>query len=261
MNDKKAVRIAWLAAALVFLVSAIAFILSYHALRDVASQNGITGWLAYLWPLLIDFSLVVFSLAILRANLYRESAKWPWLLVTLFTAATVTFNLIHAPDNPIAQSVAVVAPVALFLSFETLVQMLRSEIRRASVLASIAEIDNQAQAIRDELTGLRQQAKAAVSRRDNLQQESDRLTGEIQNLTLEIEQLKSDRLQEQEGQAVRANSTRQRIAEILTENDGLTSEAIAGQVGVSAGRVRQIRKELTVTNGNGKGPTSPLISP
>lgn len=240
MNDKVISRSI---SVLVLAVSIIAFVLSYNALREVAANNGLADWRAYFWPLLIDFPLVVFSLAVLWANLNQMSARWPWFLVGLFTAATITFNLIHAPDTLIARSVAVVAPLALFLSFETLVGMIRNEIKRGRALASLGELSGQVSATQDQLATLRQQVKTNVSRRDNLQAEIDRLTVEADTLTQETAQAK-------EALTGKPNDTRQRIAEILTEDSGLSSAAVAGMVGVSAGRVRQLRKAL---NANGHG--------
>lgn len=219
---------------LVLAVSVIAFVLSYNALRDVAATNGLPDWRAYFWPLLIDFPLVVFSLAVLWANLNQMSARWPWVLVSVFTVATITFNLYHAPDTLIARSVAIVAPLALFLSFETLVGMIRNEIRRARALASLDEINGQIITAQEQLTALRQQVKAANSRRDNLLAEIDRLTIEAQEVVLLPEPM-----------VIKTNDTRQQIADILAQDNALSSSEIANRVGVSAGRVRQIRKELT----------------
>lgn len=239
--------ISWSVSILVLMVSAIAFVLSYNALRDVAAGNGLSDWRSYLWPLLIDFPLVVFSLAVLWANLNQVSAKWQWSLVGLFTIATITFNLIHAPDTLTARAVAVVAPLALFLSFETLVGMIRNEIKRGSALASLGDINQQVSIAQEQLTALRQRVKSANTRNDSLQEEADRLTAEIKALTEQRESLAQEQLPE----SVRANDTRQRIIELLSENDKLTSTEIADQVGVSAGRVRQIRQSLVKTNGNG----------
>jgi hypothetical protein len=47
-------------------------------LQHLAAQHGLPGWLSYLWPLLLDFAMLVFSLAILRANLRQERAIYPW---------------------------------------------------------------------------------------------------------------------------------------------------------------------------------------
>lgn len=115
----------WLVATLAI----IAFILSYNALRHVAADYGIPENLSFLWPLLVDFALIVFSMAVLSASLAGQRTVWPWLLVGLFTLATVGFNLIHAPDNATARIVAAVAPVALFLSFETLMGMIKNRVK------------------------------------------------------------------------------------------------------------------------------------
>jgi len=115
--------IRFISAATAFLVAMLALgalALSYDALRAVAGANGIEGWKSLVWPLLIDASLVVFSLAVVRNSLRGESTRWPWFLVGLYTLATVVFNLLHSPGNLTAYAAAIVAPVSLFLSFETL---------------------------------------------------------------------------------------------------------------------------------------------
>ena len=105
-NPKANKIISVLTAALVFLLAVGAFGLSYSALRALAADYGLAGWQSYAWPLMIDAALVVCSLAVLRANLQRERAVYPWALVGLYSLATVTFNVIHAPDNLIARLVA-----------------------------------------------------------------------------------------------------------------------------------------------------------
>jgi hypothetical protein len=125
---------------LVFLLAAGAFVLSYATLWDTALAYGLPPRLAWIWPLLVDFALVVFSLAVVRASLYNERTWWPWLLVALYTVATVAFNILHAPANLTAQVVAIVAPLSLFLSFETLMAMLKSEVRRKQRVQSLQEL-------------------------------------------------------------------------------------------------------------------------
>jgi len=53
-----------------------ALALSYNALRGVAVAYGLAGWQSYIWPLLLDFALVVFSLAVVRNALLRERTLW-----------------------------------------------------------------------------------------------------------------------------------------------------------------------------------------
>jgi hypothetical protein len=83
--------------------------------------------------LLIDASLIVFSLAVVNAHLHTESTARQWALVALYTVATIAFNILHAPPTPLARVVAVIAPLSLFFSFETLMRMLKNSVTRATV--------------------------------------------------------------------------------------------------------------------------------
>lgn len=130
--------IAWLTSILVFLVALGSFILSYNALYDVAIKNGISQDLAFIWPLLVDFSLVVFSLAVVTAHLYSESTKKQWLLVAIYTVATVLFNCLHAPNNLLARVIATVPPVSLFFSFELLMMQLKNSMDRKQLQGVVA---------------------------------------------------------------------------------------------------------------------------
>lgn len=149
----------WLVATL----AVIAFILSYNALRQVAADYGIPYNLSFIWPLLVDFALIVFSMAVLSASLLGERTIWPWMLVGLFTVATIGFNLIHAQSDPVSRVVAIVAPIALFLSFETLMGMVKRSVKRAGVIASLAQLDEKAKGLTGEIITLR----ATISRLDN----------------------------------------------------------------------------------------------
>src|SRR3990172_12201226 len=102
-----------LTASLVAIITMMSFAISYHALQGMALTNGIPVLLSYVWPLLIDFSLVVFSLCVVTAHLHSESTWRQWLLVGLATTLTCTYNYLHAPNNLIAQSIAIVPPVML----------------------------------------------------------------------------------------------------------------------------------------------------
>jgi hypothetical protein len=115
---------------LVAIITALSFVLSYAALVGVA-QEVKSGWLAYIWPLIIDLPIVAFSVVALLAVTLQRSAIAPRLLVALATVATVYFNYVHVPTPDGLQAaithkaVAVSAPVMLLLSFETLVWLLQ----------------------------------------------------------------------------------------------------------------------------------------
>lgn len=149
MNTKQITSIlSWLAAGLVLIIAAIGFALSYNALYSVAISNGFVRWAAVLWPLLIDFAMVVFSIGVVRAYVWREHSRWPWFLVGVFTIGTIVFNLVHAGGNvdqisvygygiKMVYLVGIVPPVALFLSFETLMSMIKDAAGRQGLIESV----------------------------------------------------------------------------------------------------------------------------
>jgi Protein of unknown function (DUF2637) len=75
-----------------------------------------------MWPVVIDGTIVVALLTVLAAKRAGASSGYPWALAGLFSAASVAFNVAHAPDRPIAQLVFAMAPVALVLTTHLLMQ-------------------------------------------------------------------------------------------------------------------------------------------
>jgi hypothetical protein len=109
-------------AAGVLLLAAAAFTLSYDALHQLALDSRVRPGLAWLWPVVIDGTIVVALLTVLAAKRATTRAGYPWALAGLFSAASVAFNIAHAPDRPVAQLVFAVAPVALVLTTHLLMQ-------------------------------------------------------------------------------------------------------------------------------------------
>jgi hypothetical protein len=103
-------------------LTAASFALSYDALHQLALASGIRPRLAYLWPGVIDGFIVVALLTVLAAKRATTSAAYPWTLAGLFSAASVAFNIAHAPDRPVARLVFATAPVALVLATHLLMQ-------------------------------------------------------------------------------------------------------------------------------------------
>lgn len=273
---------------LVGLLAIAAFVLSYNALYHVALENSIPDDLAYIWPLLVDFALVVFSLAVLRASLLGERTVWPWALVLLFTVTTVAFNLIHAPSNRISQVVAAVAPVALFLSFETLMGMVKNGVKRTGLIASIEQLRDTAQVIEQKLldrqtevdnllndldtllvqrqaefstvlTQHQQENEAVITRLNNSRQAAqnrlDKLLSEIEQRQRELadlERLQVERVQVDDGITER----RQRLLNILSQEGDIGPTAFAQRLNVARNTVYNdlsaLAEQGTVhKNGNG----------
>jgi hypothetical protein len=109
-------------AAGVLVLAAAAFTLSYDALHQLALNSRVRPGLAWLWPVVIDGTIVVALLTVLAAKRAAASSGYPWVLAGLFSAASVAFNVAHAPERPVARLVFAMAPVALVLTTHLLMQ-------------------------------------------------------------------------------------------------------------------------------------------
>jgi hypothetical protein len=109
-------------AAGVLVLAAAAFTLSYDALHQLALDSRVRPGLAWIWPVVIDGTIVVALLTVLAAKRAAARIGYPWVLAGLFSAASVAFNVAHAPDRPVAQLVFAMAPVALVLTIHLLMQ-------------------------------------------------------------------------------------------------------------------------------------------
>lgn len=188
LSFRDAVAIA--TAGLILFIATGSFVLSYFSLYQTAIQYGLPPHLGWIWPLLIDFALIVFSLAVVRASLYGERTLWPWLMVALYTIATVTFNILHASDSLTARVVAVVAPVSLFLSFETLMAMLKAEAKRRGVRSTLQEMDQEAHRLKVQLELAKGQLEEVTAQLESTTGELSRVTGDLDQVNQEM----SDRL-------------------------------------------------------------------
>ena len=116
------------------------FVLSYEALWTFATDSGITWWLAWLWPLTLDFFVLVASLSILRNSLNGEPKKYAWTMVIVFTLLSIVFNAIHKglplevyevyvlPYIPVVAYV--LPPVAFVFSFHLGMAQIESELKK-----------------------------------------------------------------------------------------------------------------------------------
>lgn len=139
---------------LVALLAAAAFRLSFDALNHLVISNGVPAKMAWLYPAIVDGAIIIFSISVLQASLNRNKAHYPWLLVGLFTILSVILNIVHAPPDLLARVLAAIPPIALFLSFELLMNQIKSIVRRAAAIQSLAELFEAIQKKRQELNAL-----------------------------------------------------------------------------------------------------------
>lgn len=274
--------ISWVSGILVLLLAIGGFVLSYNALSEVALSYGVPAELAWLWPLLVDGAIVVFSFAVLRANLMNERASWYWTLVIVFTLATIAFNVIHSGLEIVRVIVAIVAPIALVLSFEAVMSMLKNSVIRSGLIQSLTELVAELSNKRIELDSLTLEKQAEMDKViegkqvevDNLQSQIGQWQGQLAELANEYEAKKGQLADELEtirrtiesysqdveakreelkrldsGQIkiyVPGNLTMEQRQELVAkmDNDKMTNEQIAAILGVSIGTVKNDKRAM-----------------
>jgi hypothetical protein len=119
--------IRWLAGLSLALLACITGIVSYLHALSVVHMTGSRGLVAYLIPFVADLMIVTASLALLEAA--RNGGRKPRLAVLSLAVgigSTVAFNVVAGLANsPGGALVASLPPVALVLSLETLMGLVR----------------------------------------------------------------------------------------------------------------------------------------
>ncbi|MFE0255731.1 DUF2637 domain-containing protein [Streptomyces sp. NPDC059010] len=123
-NAPAATRSARTVRAGIALLAAVAFALSYDALRQMAVAGHVRGLLTYLFPLVIDgfIAIGIVALLILRTA-PRRSRCYVWMLVGVATGTSIAANVVHAVglnegarlrlNNATAGALSAIAPLAL----------------------------------------------------------------------------------------------------------------------------------------------------
>jgi uncharacterized membrane protein YidH (DUF202 family) len=116
-------------------IGAASFVLSFAALRDLASRAGIPGQLAWLWPMIVDGTILQATMAVVALAGHRDqerSRRYFWIVLSSSAAVSVGANALHAvipgsmPLSPwLAAAMAVVAPVSLLATTHGLSLLIR----------------------------------------------------------------------------------------------------------------------------------------
>lgn len=132
MLPKAVVIISRVTACSVALLTLLSFLLSYEALHNLASETGaFPSKAAWIYPLILDGAIIVFSLSALRASICGEPTKWFMNLVIVVTLTSILLNVAHAPSELLPRIIAGTAPALLFLAFESLMRQVKAEVVRA----------------------------------------------------------------------------------------------------------------------------------
>src|SRR6266511_3813080 len=94
----------------VLVLAAAAFTLSYDALHQLALDSRVRLGLAWMWPVVIDGTIVVALLTVLAAKRAAGRIGYSWALAGLFSAASVASNSARAPACPGGRPAGASAP-------------------------------------------------------------------------------------------------------------------------------------------------------
>lgn len=229
----------WLVALLVAAIGVIALYISYDALHKTALENGYAGARAYLWPALIDAPLVVFTLAVLVAQLMRQSVKLWAGLVIVYTVATIGFNLSHANQDALGWAVAVAAPLGLLLTTEALRHLAKVQIERYAVTVELSQMVQKLKLKRQEADTLQRQIEQASDKLEKLRSDiNSDISGKNHRNVADLNDARSSKMQE------RVNKTYQMLQEGFDKSD------IAAELDVT---LRTVERYITMLNGKVSG--------
>lgn len=91
----------WPLVLLVGFIAAIAFVLSFDALRSLGEACGIDRRLAWMFPLIVDLPVVAFTWATWAFKTRGLGQAYPWLMLVLFSVVSLTGNALHARPTPV----------------------------------------------------------------------------------------------------------------------------------------------------------------
>lgn len=232
MNENRVVnRLFWTIAAAVILIALGSFVWSFLSLWSLAEANSTQTGLGWIWPLIVDTSMVIYTGAILVAQLQRRGAKLPIGLTIFYAGVTITGNVLHAPQTPLGWFVAVLPPLSLIFGTEMLRAMGHHIIERQAVVSTLAEL-----------------SAIADTRRADL----DRIGGHIEQATAKLAGLKSDILREKAASVQQLNAARQakidtRRASVLSlVQEGFSPVDISQRLDVT---VRTVKRDIGALNG------------
>ncbi|AIK68896.1 excisionase [Mycobacterium phage Swirley] len=104
-------------------VGGLSFALSFTALSDLAVNNGVPAWQAWMLPLVIDGGVIVATAATVAL---RRHSWYAWTLLIFSSLVSVAGNVVHAhPHGAVAMVLASIPPLWLLAATHLTVMLSR----------------------------------------------------------------------------------------------------------------------------------------
>lgn len=221
---------------LTLLLALAAFVLSFNNLTMLATEAGYT--IPWLFPMIIEGAVIVFSVRMLWNSLNGEPSKWQWACIIGASVAATFFNVYHSnTENTVAMLMAGLPSVLLLLAFETLISQIKKITTRSGLAQSIADLEAEMAHKKEEFNKVDAQAKA----------EHERLMAELQKQRKALEQSIVAKKQRVQPKKTGKQKRQQKLQQIYAPDKSKTM--LAKELGVHVNTVSKDIEELSL---NGK---------
>lgn len=237
----------------------IPFVLSFGSLKGLAATQHVSY--AWLYPLMVDGSLLVFKFLVLRGSLHGQRDKYAWTMAVIATGISVFLNVIHVPRTAtnllLARFMAGLPPLfilaafaavarriegnAVVIDWQTVIQEAKAAAKRWQGEAETAV--TQTTTLQKEVATLQAANKALQASHDQQQAEQVRLQREHERLqkALSALQAKWDGVQPALKAWEKLNQETQTLAFVLAHE--VTPQQATGILGVKDVRTVQARAQ------------------
>jgi hypothetical protein len=240
---------------LLIIVVLIPFIVSFGALKDLAAKNGISY--PFMYPLMIDLSLIIFNLVALRSSLYGERNRYAWSLVIMATLISVVLNVVHAPPVPLSMFMAGLPPLFILAAFHLVVMRIEQSAKRSRATLTLTHLTQKIEAAQVEHEQLIGQKEAVTREVDTqreqlvaIQKEKTAVQQELAQLHREQSKRQRELTDEQSAESA-ILARRERLRTLMNDSSNqMTQAEMAEALGVS---ISTIRRDLHSLNGQVTG--------
>jgi len=160
---------------------------SYGSLKDLAAANGVNY--PFMYPLMIDLSLIIFNLIALRSSLHGERNLYAWTLVVIATFISVVLNVVHAPKGILPMFMAALPPLFILAAFHLVVLRIEHSAQRGQIFNTLSHMVKRIKEARAEheqlnrqIEGLKQDAKTHHEQMVKLREQTTQANDELSRL-------------------------------------------------------------------------------
>lgn len=137
------------------MIAAASFVLSFAALWDLATMAGLPRHLSWLWPVIVDGTILQATISVIAVAAYdseRSARRFFWAVLAVSALVSISSNALHAfiagsasLHPALAAAIATVAPISLLASTDGISRLWRlssaSRVPAAATFDDTSEVD------------------------------------------------------------------------------------------------------------------------